>query len=788
MLFRRYFVPVLKVAGFITVYMIIMLIAGLVFFSGTSLGEGKLQELLVGALSLAAALLVTFMYLRFDRRGFASVGSDFSGGWYKKLMRGCLEGTVAILTVFSVMLVSGMAKAGGLNKTGAAAILAELFAGIPLYLAAVAFTEELLTRGYIYHYLRGRFTAAGAVIATSTAFALMHLFNPGVTPLALLNIFLAGVVLNLLVLRDGKLWSAVGFHFAWNYIMGVVFASPVSGGSPEGIIRLSLRGEELLTGGSFGIEGGLICSAVLLFSVWYLLYYNTQRETFLAGLRLWKNKSFAVLIAIGALAYIAYDILVWIPEPIVLDNSAVNSISRLQDANDYTLKLILDTKGKTVKGVQEVSFLNKEEVPLSEVYFHIYPNAFKSRGGSIAIKGVKLNGNDSQYRIEGADSTLLYIPFRSPLEPGGRKLIRMEYEISIPTKGNDGYGDRFGYGDNTYNLGNFFPIAAVYENGSWDKHLYDEKGDAFYSEASNFDVELSAPSEQVIAASGQVESRKVSGGIQTIGIKAYSMRDFAFVASDMFRMEEAIVNGTVVKSYASSTRKAKKVLEYGCEAIRLFNSNYGKYPYPTCSIAEADIGGGMEYPSLVMIEANEYGNVSLNDYFAAYFFGKPKGSLEFVVVHELAHQWWYGLVGNDEYREAWIDEPLTQYSTLEYFRQRYGQEAFDLIYERYIKLGVGVLLEASEGEDTLNRPLDKFSENDYTTLIYNKGTMMYKDLNDLMGDERFDLFLRTLFERYRFGVVKGNEFISLVSEAAGEDMSGFFANWLETDFTGDELY
>ena len=787
-MFRKYFVPVLKAAGFITVYMIAMLIAGLVFFSGTGLGEGKLQELLVGAISFAVALFVTFLYLRMDRKSFTLIGSGFRKGWYKKLLRGSFEGSAAILTVFSILLVSGLAETKGLNKSGAASILAEVFAGFPLYLIAVAFTEELLTRGYIYHYLKGKLTAAGAVLVTSAIFALMHLFNPNVTLLALFNIFLAGVVLNLLVIRDGWLWSAVGFHFAWNYIMGVIFASPVSGGSPEGIIRISLKGEELLTGGAFGIEGGLICSAILLFVSFYLLYYNNQREAFLDGLKLWKNRGFIGFMAIGVMVYIVYDILIWIPEPLFPDTSTINSISRLQGANDYTMKLVLDTTGRKVTGVQEVSFVNNGEDPLYEAYFHIYPNAFKAHGGSIAIKGVKLNGNDSQYRIEGADSTLLYIPFRSPLEPGGRNLIGMEYEISIPSKGNNGYGDRFGYGDNTYNLGNFFPIAAVYENGSWDKHLYDEKGDAFYSEAGNFDVELSAPLEQVIATSGHVEGHEVSGGVQTLEIKAYSVRDFAFVASDMFKVEEAMINGTLVKSYASSSRKAKKVLEYGREAIRLFNRSYGKYPYPTCSIVEADIGGGMEYPTLVMIEANEYGNVSLNDYFSAYFFGRPKGSLEFVVVHELAHQWWYGLVGNDEYREAWIDEPLTQYSTLEYFRQRYGQEKFDLIYNRYIKLGVGMLLKSSSGKDTLNRPLDEFSEADYTTLIYNKGTMMYKDLNDLMGDGKFDLLLRTVFEKYRFGVIKGNEFVSLATEVAGEDMSEFFKNWLETDFTGDELY
>jgi aminopeptidase N len=256
----------------------------------------------------------------------------------------------------------------------------------------------------------------------------------------------------------------------------------------------------------------------------------------------------------------------------------------------------------------------------------------------------------------------------------------------------------------------------------------------------------------------------------------------------MFKVEEAMVNGTLVRSYASSSIKAKKALGYGSEAIRVFNRSYGKYPYPTCSIVQSDIGGGMEYPNLVMIESNEYGNVTFGNLLASYYFGKPKGSFEFVIAHELAHQWWYGIVGNDEYREAWIDEPLAQYSTLEYFRQSYGQKEFDRIYEKYIKQGVNIFLQSDAREDKpLNRSLDQFPKNDYYVLIYNKGTMMYKELNDRLGDEKFDKLLRTLFEKYKFRVVSGNDFIELTSEIAGEDMDGFFRKWLETNYTGDEL-
>jgi len=784
-MFRRYLLPLLKVIGFITVYTVAMtIIIGLVYFP-----TGKEPpEQLLGLLSPLTAILVTFLYLKLDKRSFGDIGCSFGKGWAKELARGGIEGAAAILSVFALLLLSGLAEIRGLALTTFTQAVKTLTEGFLVYLFSVAFNEELLTRGYIFHYLKGKLTLTGAVLTASMAFTLMHLFNPGVTPLALFNIFLAGLILNLLVLRDGRLWSAVGFHFSWNYIMGTIFASPVSGGVQDGTIMISLAGDEMLTGGVFGIEGGVICTAILLVFCAYLLFNSQCRNGLFSGLRLWKNKCFIGMLVIGIMVYIIYDIVLWIPGPVSSDRMEGNRLHYSQEVHDYNMKLALDTTGKTLEGQQTVSFINNESVPLEEAYFHIYPNAFKDLGGFIAIKGVKINGGDSQYRIEGQDSTLLYIPFLSPLQPGSRNQIYIEYEVGIPKDGGNGFGDRFGYGANTFNLGNFFPIAAVYENGGWDKHPYDKKGDAFYSENSNFDVEIIAPGRQIVACSGYVEEQKVENGTRKYKIKAYSMRDFAFVSSDMFRVEEAMVDGTLVRSYASSSRKAKKVLEYGKAAIRLFNRSYGHYPYPACSIVQSDIGGGMEYPGLVMIESNEYGNIGLEDYLTSYYYGRPKGSLEFVVVHELAHQWWYGIVGNDEYREAWIDEPLTQYSTLEYLRQKYGQKEFDRFYERYIKSGVKSFQGlGGDAGNTLNRPLDQFSENEYYILIYNKGTMMFKDLEDQMGDEKFDRLLRTLFSRYKFGIVTGKQLIELTSEIAGKDMGGFFQSWLETDFTGDEL-
>ncbi|MGE5630162.1 MAG: M1 family aminopeptidase [Caulobacteraceae bacterium] len=786
---KKYLLPVLKVFGFILVYFIALIVINGLLYS--ALGPAMTREMsatLVGAASLLVSLIVVFLFLKLDDKRFKDIGVSFQRGWYRKLLMGSALGAAAILIIFAVLLASGAASLRGLAVTGLMSIILIFVRGFVYFLIAVAFTEELITRGYIYHYLKTRFTIAGASVVASFFFALMHILNSNATILALFNIFLAGMVLNLLVIKDGNIWSAVGFHFGWNFTMGTIFASPVSGGMEEGIVKLSLKGYELLTGGSFGIEGGLVCTVVLLATSGYLLLHNEQKEKYLDGMKLWKNRIFTGALVIITLVYVIFDILVWLPKPVVSDSIEVNKISRYENANNYTMKLELDTKGRKITGHQKVSFINSAGTNLNEIYFHVYPNAFKELGGYIDVKAVKVDGLDVKFTIEGEDSTLLRVSLPGTLEPGKRDEISMDYLISIPKGGGNGFGDRFGYGSNTYNLGNFFPIVAVYENNGWDKHLYDEKGDAFYSETSNFDVEITAPIEQVIAATGYIQNREVDGSRQKLNITAYSVRDFAFVSSDMFKVEEAMVNGTLIKSYASSRIKAKKVLEISSDAIKFFNRKYGKYPYPSCSVVQSDLGGGMEYPNLVMIEANDYGNITFGNLFSSYFYGRPKGALEFIVVHELAHQWWYGLVGNDEYREAWIDEPLAQYSTLVYLKEKYGIKDFERVYNNEIKLGARMYLLGSRGQEkSMNLPLNQFDYNGYYILIYNKGTMMFKDLNDQLGDEKFDFFLKALFEQYEFKVVKGEELIKLTSEAAGRDMQEFYTKWLTTNYTGDEL-
>ncbi|MDP4177883.1 MAG: M1 family aminopeptidase, partial [Bacillota bacterium] len=236
-----------------------------------------------------------------------------------------------------------------------------------------------------------------------------------------------------------------------------------------------------------------------------------------------------------------------------------------------------------------------------------------------------------------------------------------------------------------------------------------------------------------------------------------NVRDFAAVASDKFQIVKANIGGTVIKSYAFDKTKAEKVLNYSAKAIETFNKRFGEYPYSTCSVVQTDLQGGMEYPTMVMIISDSYTNITAKNIMSVLMYQGVIGDLEDVVVHELAHQWWYGLVGDNEYDEAWVDEPITQFSTLLYYKDVYGDKKFESMYNTSIKYEYN-LSSASIKDTSFKRPLNEFTESDYEILVYCRAPMLIKEQYDKLGDAGFNEAFRQCFEKYKFKVLKGKDF------------------------------
>jgi membrane protease YdiL (CAAX protease family) len=206
--------------------------------------------------------LVILLRRFLDRESVTSLGLSRTGPWARRLLTGMLHATI-------VMIVIGAAVAATSEDVvwtqERAVSLAARFALYAVLFAAVGFTEEFVMRGYVLRNLLLDVNRTAAVALSAAFFAVLHAANPGAEPLALANVFLVGAYLALVAVRDGSIWYPIGFHFAWNLLLGFVLSMPVSGVEVHGAVIIERDGgSSIFSGGAFGPEGSLVCSLLLL--------------------------------------------------------------------------------------------------------------------------------------------------------------------------------------------------------------------------------------------------------------------------------------------------------------------------------------------------------------------------------------------------------------------------------------------------------------------------------------------------------------------------------------------
>ena len=330
-----------------------------------------------------------------------------------------------------------------------------------------------------------------------------------------------------------------------------------------------------------------------------------------------------------------------------------------------------------------------------------------------------------------------------------------------------------GYFTNTVNLGNWYPIVCVYENGNWNKCIYNPNGDPFYSQVANYSVTLTLPSTYTLATTGIITEKNTKNPLNTVWtVRADKVRDFACVFSQNFKLKSAIYDNIIVYSYYIGDDKyGQKALDTGVNAIKTFNEMFGKYPYDQISIVSCDFYiGGMEYPNMVMINKDLYASNTID-------------ALEEVVAHEVAHQWWYGVVGNDEINKAWLDESLTHYSTMMYYEKTYGDQRFKEAMsssKSYYCATIQVLKATGvDFNEKIDRPSSSFNDwRLYDVLVYDKGAMMLDSIRGAVGDKKFFDSLKEYYSTNMYKNVTEKELISAFNKKSGIDVTSIMNPWL----------
>ncbi len=455
-----------------------------------------------------------------------------------------------------------------------------------------------------------------------------------------------------------------------------------------------------------------------------------------------------------------------------------------KDLTNYTLEVNFDNDNKMVEAKQNVSYINNTESVLKEIKFHLYPKFFEQGATEKIVPQTKVNecykhgmsycefnilklqvaGTDIGVVFEGENDGVLVANLPNSLMPNKRVQLYMEYTIKLPN-----CEHRFGYGDDTTNLANFYPIACVFENGEFSTKPYNANGDPFYSDMANYEVNLTLNSNLIVAGTGKQTEISQRKGKTVTKFSAKVVRDFACVISENFALKTAKAGDVEVKYYYYDDGNSDRALQAGVDAINTFSSKFGAYPYSTFSIVKCDfLHGGMEFPNLVMISDDIN---SVDDYIN-------------VIIHETAHQWWYGVVGNDEFTLPWLDEALTEYSTVLFYDYNKG---YNLTHDQIIKadkenfsLFVSVYEDVLGKVDTSMRAVDEYAtEPEYTYCTYVKGSLMFESLYQLVGEKKFFKALVQYFENNKFKNAKTEDLVAAFSNITGSDMQSFFNSWIK---------
>lgn len=429
-----------------------------------------------------------------------------------------------------------------------------------------------------------------------------------------------------------------------------------------------------------------------------------------------------------------------------------------KNKNEYTIDVIYDDETNRILCNESLVYINNTKTTLDEIYLHIYPNAFCNKEsvpfessemeraypngfneGYIDLKNILSNNSKLEHEITGDKDDILRVKLGKSLKEGEQVKIDLKYNVKLPN-----CLGRFGYGESTVNITNWFPIACVYDDKGWNLKSYEAVGDPFYSDTSNFKVKILAPSKYKLATTGKITKIKTDNEKVLYTIDGKMVRDFAFILSDKFVVNKTTYKDIDINTYNLNEDMSEDAMEVAKSSIQIFSNLFGDYPYDTYSVVASDFFiGGMEYPMLVMIDENLYNK-------------ENKFLLEYVIAHETAHQWWYSVIGNDEINEPWLDEALTEYSTVLYFEEKYGKETGDKLMKT-----MEVQTRDYETTDIFKATTDYKDSSEYSLSVYTKGAVAFNEIRKEVGDEIFFNTLKEYYNTYKFKNVNGPQFVDL---------------------------
>lgn len=510
-----------------------------------------------------------------------------------------------------------------------------------------------------------------------------------------------------------------------------------------------------------------------------------------------------------------------------------------QQRVDYKIAVQLYDQENILRGYEMFEYLNNSPNTLDFIYVHLWPNGYKNSETALAQQlldmknnsmanaeavdlgfidslDFKINNEKVNWELDPIHIDICKVYLKSPLKPGEKMTVDTPFRVKIPS----GRISRLGFVDESYQITQWYPKPAVYDKDGWHQMPYLTQGE-FYSEFGSFSVEITLPKNYVVGATGDLQTQseidflnervaqtkknyekgtfegsdgksgtvcpESSKELKTIRFTQNNIHDFGWFADKRFEVLKGEVELPNSKRKVTSWAMFvphhsdlwKESIEYLNDAIYFYSKWNGEYPYDQVTAVDGTIsaGGGMEYPNVTVI-----GNSSSRE------------ELEVVIVHEVGHNWFYGLLGSNERDHAWMDEGLNTLNEIRYMQTKYPnnrrmsemangvvgklhfdhlnhQDMADLTYNFVAGFGLDQPIELTSAD---------YKSLNYGAIVYSKTGLIFLYLKDYLGDEKFDAAMRAYYNEWHYKHPQPEDIKNVLERETGKDLSWLFYDLIQT--------
>ncbi|MFD8984717.1 M1 family metallopeptidase [Streptomyces sp. NPDC059564] len=406
----------------------------------------------------------------------------------------------------------------------------------------------------------------------------------------------------------------------------------------------------------------------------------------------------------------------------------------------YAVELTGDSSGCRCSGHERVSFTNASVDPLHELFLRLWGNA---HGGCSepAVTVTRLVGATADGLRVGC--TALRIALPAPLGPGEHHTIGFDLTVRAPELVDN--AGRFGRHGAYSHFGNALPVLAVRDTAGWHLDPFTDTGESFYTLAADFTVVLDHPAAVTVPATGSTAEAPGAAGRTVTTVTARKVRDFAWSAGPFDTFSRVSAGGVTVNVHSVAgiaAADARAMLSTAGSAMDAHARAFGAYPYTELDVVlDDDLWfSGMEYPGFVL--------------------ARVKAA---ALVHEIAHQWWYGIVGDDQYRQPWLDESFAEYAT-DLALGRDGADCWTAVAW-------------STPQERITNGMAYWDQHPtrYEDVVYGYGACALHDLRRTIGADAMTRLLRGYVRTHRYGVSTTPAFKAAARAATAKDLTPFWA-------------